>query len=606
MRSERRPGIGRILPLLKPRWRDFAWMFVIGGVIQALNVLTPYLSRLLIDRAYPAHDVSLMHVLVGATVAMTGSSVLVANGHAYFGRLVQSDLYLDLAARLYAHVVDLPIEFFQNRRSGEISSRFHIIRSSMMTVVVLIQVVARNYGFLIVVPLLLVGLDPVLGLVAISVIPPIAYLTFREARCVNRDTQEHLARIAELDSFQAETCAKMRSLKGLHLEGFCRDRFRALAGDAAVVQRKKLKTHASYNTAANALRGASLCACLWLGWESILAGTLSLGEFIAFMAYFNYLSNPLREVVDSLGSSIEAAGLLGAVTDVLERPSEASVWLRDAPASVPSGSELACHGVTFAYDSSPAVFSDLDVAFPARTVTAIVGLSGAGKTTLLQLLVGFSAPQAGRITLGGTDIRTIPLDALRSRIGVVWQDDALLSASLWENLTVGAAVPRARVDRVVELCQLTDVVRALPDGYATRVGDKGVRLSAGQRQRVALARAIVRQTPVVLLDEVTANVDLFHEASLLTAVARECRDRVLVLVTHRATTAMLADRVLHCARGTLCDVTDDIKGIAQDRRQESVEVAMRAILGRAASPAGIAGTARARAFRSAVHSPAVS
>ena len=460
--------------------------------------------------------------------------------------------------KTYNHLVELPATFFNSHRPGELATWFDAARTALLALIGGVQSILRNEGFLLLVRPILFSLDARLAIVAMSIIPVSGFLMYKQTVGAYREMQEYLRRTVDVSAFRTESFVKMWSLKGLHLEKYCRNRFHELSASAVSKQRARYKTHAYYNIAINGLRGLSLCVCTWLGWRAILNETMTLGEFVAFMAYLNYLYNPLSDVIDSLCSAQEATAALAAVAECLAQPTESATWLapgRRQPVRFPVERTIEFRRVSFGYSETP-VFEDLNVIFEDGQTTAVIGPSGSGKTTLLQLIAGFSFPQRGCITTGGVDLRHVSLYEWRSQLAAVWQNDSLLVGTLWDNLTVGRSAPRSHVDRVVETCQLEDLLRRLPEGYQTAVGEKGVRLSAGERQRVSVARALIRDSRVLLLDEVTANIDIFQESQLLARVVEECEDRMIVMVTHRGTALAVANRVLLCRDGGLHDATD--------------------------------------------------
>jgi ABC-type bacteriocin/lantibiotic exporter with double-glycine peptidase domain len=328
------------------------------------------------------------------------------------------------------------------------------------------------------------------------------------------------------------------------------------------------------------LRALSLSLCTLLGWHFVFTRIITLGQYIAFMAYINFLYSPLQTVVEALSSMQEAAVSLERPLQFLSRPREAHIWQTCVfPATISAPiTQVSLKDLRFGYSNDKIVFDLLNVTL-RRGTTAIIGRSGSGKTTFLQLLSGLHAPHRGEVKFNGTDVRHIPLEEIRAQVSAVWQDSWILPGSLWENLVMDQVITKREVDRIIEVCQMSALLSRLPDGYETKLGAGGVVLSAGQRQLLSIARALLRRTPILLLDEATANIDLAIEAHLLPALLNECRDRVTVITTHRSAPAMLTDQVFACRGGSLHDITAKLRApLPSSRNGNSTDERVRALL----------------------------
>jgi ABC-type bacteriocin/lantibiotic exporter with double-glycine peptidase domain len=530
---------------------------LLGILAQATGVAAPYVARKLIDGVYANQDASMIDTLIAVSIVLVICTVFWQNAQAFCSQVLRIRLQRGLANRLYEQVLGQPAEFFRLHGPGEISSRFQTLRSSLGTLVSGLQNISGNVGFLIIIPPLLFFIQVKLAVIAISIIPPTVYLTYKQCAAAQGRVRDYVEQTAENDEFQTSTFVGIRSLKGLNAGEYCRAAFQARNAQSDSLQRRHHRTNLRYNVSMSALRALSLSLCTLLGWHLVLTKAITVGQFIAFMAYVNYLYSPLRVVIEALATMQDAVVSLETPLEFMFRPLETHTW-RTSPASpavignFPDGMSL--DNVRFGYAGAPALFNQLNAAFD-RGTTAIVGQSGSGKTTLLQLLCGLYAPLAGAVRYGGIDIRHVPLENVRSQIAVVWQDSWVVPGSMWENLVMNRVIARREVEHMIEVCQMTELMSSLPHGYKTRLGSGGVMLSAGQRQLLSLARALLRKTPVLLLDEATANIDLAIEERLLQALLNERCNQVTVITTHRSASAMLADRVLVCRRGLLEEVT---------------------------------------------------
>jgi ABC-type bacteriocin/lantibiotic exporter with double-glycine peptidase domain len=293
----------------------------------------------------------------------------------------------------------------------------------------------------------------------------------------------------------------------------------------------------------------------WFGWTLILNRSITLGDFMAFTAYVGYLTGPIGQLAGLFTEFQLSAVALARTFEYLDTPVEqdpTSAYSPPLPIQQTIRGHIALQNVSFAYAEDQPVLRDLTLDIPAGQVTAVVGPTGVGKSSLLRLLCRMIDPDDGVILIDGHRLDSFPLVDLRRQIGIVWQEFSLMRGSVWENLTMGIHSPgRQRVEDAVRICQLEDFIQAMPVGYDTPVAEWGATLSGGQRQRIAIARALIRDTPVLLLDEPTSNMDAQTEELLLRALFESTRDKTLLFVTHRIATAAAADQICILKEGRI-------------------------------------------------------
>jgi ABC-type multidrug transport system fused ATPase/permease subunit len=303
------------------------------------------------------------------------------------------------------------------------------------------------------------------------------------------------------------------------------------------------------------IRAAGTALYTWYAWRLIIAGEMTLGDYIAFSAYVGYLYNPLAQITTLFSDFQQSAVNLGRMFEYLDAPTEQDPSLAYAPTPpiqhVLEG-DIHLRDLAFGYSAEKTVLHDVTLHFPRGTITSVVGHSGVGKSSLLRLITRMEEPTAGQVFFDGVPATSISLPDLRRQVSVVWQEFAMMQGNIWDNLTMGAENPtRAEVDDAVRLCRLESLIKELPQGYETPVGEWGSTLSGGQRQRLSLARALIRDSRILLLDEATSNIDMATEMEILRDLFSRVEGKTVIYVTHRVSTAALADQIVVMERGTV-------------------------------------------------------
>ncbi len=460
------------------------------------------------------------------------------------------------------HVHHLPLRFFERMPVGDILSRFGDLRTSLASVRRLFDLVFVRMVFLVLIPPILIAMNWRLALVAFAAVPLTWAANVATGRALRRRWRRVAESGAELRALNIETLSHIRLLKGMGLEGASYRRTAETAGAARAEALDAARLSVGLGLLNGLVRTAGSLLLTYVGWRMILAGGLTLGTFIAFMAYLGRVQGPLSQISSRFSEFQRTAITLDRLFELLDEPTEADPTVHyDAafrPAPVPFDGAIRVERLRFVYERGEFSVEIPELDLPAGSVTGLVGASGSGKSTLLRLLAGLERPTDGSIHYGAHAHYALPLASIRRSVAVAWHTPDLLRGSLGSNIFYGLeSVDDARLAEVLAVCRLESLVASLPEGLDTPVAEWGSTLSAGQQQRLSLARALVRDAPVVLLDEVTSNLDPETEAELMPGLIRLLRGRTVVLASHRASTVAFADRTCRMVGGRVVGVTGE-------------------------------------------------
>jgi ABC-type bacteriocin/lantibiotic exporter with double-glycine peptidase domain len=537
----------RLLRLIRAYWGPLIKGMVLGLVLGLFGMVTPYLSKLLIDEVYPTRNLTLMQVLVAGILVMAVASAVMSAIRSYFTSYTTSHLANATSLLFFNHLQHLRTRFFDEHRVGEIISRFADVRNSLNSVSRVFETLFVNGVYLVLVPPFLFLLQWKLAIVSLITVPLTVIITTASARLLRRFWKKSAEAYAELGAFQVEVLSHIRTLKAMSLEHQVYERARGQIQGALQVQLKAGGWSQVFGTLTAVVRALGTAVFTWYAWTLIVQGEMTLGTYIAFTAYMGYLYNPLTQITGLFSDFQQTAVNLGRMFEYLDSPVEqdpAGAYLPPTPLTHLIEGDVRLRDVSFGYSAEKRVLHDVNLNFPRGTITAVVGPSGAGKSSLLRLITRMEEPDSGQVFVDGSPITGMPLADLRRQVSVVWQEFALMQGTVWENLTLGTTgATRAQVDEAVRLCRLDELVAELPNGYDTNVAEWGATLSGGQRQRMAIARALVRDTPVLLFDEATSNVDMQTETEILRDLFARVGEKTVIFVTHRVQTAALADQI---------------------------------------------------------------
>jgi ATP-binding cassette, subfamily B, bacterial len=557
-RSRNLKGLRRLAAYLAP-YRARAAGALLALTLAALAVLSLGVGvRYLIDGGFAAgHPGALNHALEAVVIVIVVLAVATFF-RSYLVTWLAERVVADLRRDVYAHLVRLPPGFFEVTRTGEVVSRLttdtSVIQAVMATSV---TQALRNLLLLLGGVVLLLVTNPRLTALAFVVVPVVVVplvVIGRRVRGLSRSAQD---RTAEVSAAAEETLNAVRTVQAFAQEERESARFAAAAEATFAAAARYAMARALLAAIVITLIFGAIVVVLWVGGQDVLAGRLSAGELSSFVFFAATVASAVGGLSDTFGDLQRAAGASERLFELLDAPS--AITAPPSPRHLPSPvrGAVRLEDVAFVYPADPSRPTldavDLDVR-PGETV-ALVGPSGAGKTTVFQLLTRFYDPTRGRILLDGVPYLDLDPRELRRHIGLVPQEPVIFSADAWTNIRYGRPeASDAEVRAAAEAAQATEFLDALPQGFATFLGEKGVRLSGGQRQRVALARAILLDPALLLLDEATSALDAESERLVQAALERVMRGRTCLVIAHRLATVLKADRIAVLEAGRIVEL----------------------------------------------------
>jgi ATP-binding cassette subfamily B protein len=517
-------------------------------LLSAMAMLSlPLAVRRIIDTGLSGADPAFISRYFGVLLVIGAVLAAASAARMYLVNWLGERVVADVRADVFAHLSRLGPTFYETTHSAEVMSRLtadttqikaaagsafsQMLRNTIMLFGAL--------GMMLVTSLQLSAM--VLVAIPAIVLPLIAY--GRSVRRLSRRAQDTLA---EASAYAAENLTAVRTMQAFTNEETVSARFKSDIEVAFEAARARLKARAGLTAVTIFLVFASIIGVLWFGADAVVRGDLSAGRLSQFVLYAVFAAAALAELSEVWGEVSQAAGAAERLTELLAVTPQIRSPERPQPLPRPARGHVAFDGVSFAYPGRNTATLD-HVSFdvqPGETV-ALVGPSGAGKSTVFNLLLRFFDPASGEIRVDGVPIAHADLLALRRSMALVPQDVALFADTIAANISYGQSDASSEdIVRAAKAAQADGFISALPDGYQTRLGERGVSLSGGQRQRIAIARAILRDAPILLLDEATSALDAESEVAVQTALELVMKDRTTLVIAHRLATIQKADRIL--------------------------------------------------------------
>lgn len=540
-----------LLPYIRPHRRLLVLALLALVTAAGATLALPLAFRLVIDSGFDADKAASIDRyflgLFAVAVVLATATALRFYCVTVFGERVVADV----RQAAYRRLLSLDAHFFETTRTGELLSRLTTDTELVQTVLASSASVALRSA------LMLLGSSVLLALTSprlagmIALVIPLVVLPIvifgRQVRRLSRRSQD---RIADTNALAGESLNAIQTVQAHAREPYEGGRFRAAALAALEAAVRRTRARALLTAIVILLVFAAIALVLWLGARAVIAGDMSGGELGQFVLYAVIAAGAVGSLTEVWGDVQRAAGAAERLGELLATRSR--LYEPAAAPPLAGRGELSFESVSFAYPSRPQTPALLDFELrvrPGETV-ALVGPSGAGKSTVLQLLLRFYDPQTGSVRLDGVDLRDLPLAALREQLALVPQDPVIFGASAADNIRYGRLdASDAEVEAAARAAEAHEFILALPEGYHSFLGERGVRLSGGQKQRIAIARALLSKAPVLLLDEATSALDSQSEHLIQQALERLMADRTTLVIAHRLATVRRADRIVVLEEG---------------------------------------------------------
>jgi ABC-type multidrug transport system fused ATPase/permease subunit len=555
MRTYRRL-MGFLRPYRLQLWGSLAFAWAAMG----MTVLIPWL----VGRAVDAIEEGDKPDLLPLALAIFGAAIL-RMGLTVVRRLVAGKVSLavefDLRQTFYAHLQKLELGFFDSQQTGQLMSRATVDLSAIRFFLGYgLIFITQNLLTIVLASTVMFIINPVLAALALIPAPFVVWIASRYNRVSRPAVQEVAQRVAELTAEAEENVSGVRIVKAFAREEFQFHRFQRAVKRVFDQSIYSTRLQAFFSPLIGLLPQLGIALVLLIGGRMVIEGNLRLGNFTAFYIYLVMLAGPLRMLGVAMGMAQRAVASGNRMFEIIDR--EPTIQSPAEPVELPAGGgRVELRDVTLRYAAAPSseneavpALHDVSLEVDAGKTVALVGPSGSGKTSLVALIARLYDPSEGTVEVDGVDVRDVDLTQLRSEIAFVADDSFLFTASVADNIAYArGSATREEVEAAARLAQADAFIRELPDGYDTRVGERGLTVSGGQRQRVAIARALLADPRILILDDATSSVDATTEASIKTGLREAMAGRTTFIIAHRLSTVSLADEIIVLDKGAVVD-----------------------------------------------------
>ena len=556
MRTYRRL-MGFLGPYRLQLWGSLAFAWAAMG----MTVLIPWLSGRAINAIKDGDKPNLLPLalaILGAAILRMGLTVV--------RRLVAGKVSLavefDLRQMFYAHLQKLELGFFDSQQTGQLMSRATVDLSAIRFFLGYgLVFITQNLLTIVLAGTVMFIINPLLAAIALVPAPFVVWIASRYNRISRPAVQEISQRVAELTAEAEENVSGIRIVKAFAREEFQLHRFQRAVKRVFDQSIYSTRLQAFFSPLIGFLPEIGVALVLLVGGRMVIDEDLSLGNFTAFYTYLVMLAGPLRMLGVAMGMAQRAVASGNRMFEIIDREPEIQSPADPTPLPADGGGRVELRDVTLRYVAAPGsenesvpALHDVTLEVDAGKTVALVGPSGSGKTSLVALIARLYDPSQGEVLVDGVDVREVDLARLRSEVAFVADDSFLFTASVADNIAYArAGATREEIEAAARLAQADSFIRELPDGYDTRVGERGLTLSGGQRQRVAIARALLADPRILILDDATSSVDATTEGAIKSGLQEAMAGRTTFIIAHRLSTVSLADEIIVLDGGEVVD-----------------------------------------------------
>jgi len=545
----------RLAPYLRAHWPAVIAGALCALAAGALGGAIAWLVKPVMDDVFVNRDLTMLKLVPLAVLAVSIVKGAAAYGEGYFIAAASERAVARLRREVYAHIQGMPVSFFISRHSGELQARVvtDVNRVARLFSYLVVDTVRRS-GTIAAMLVVMFVRSWALAVVAVVIFPALAVAMWalgRQLYRINRRTRE---RVAELFVVLQESFTGAKIVKAFGREQSEQKRWDRLNRRLLDLALEDINIDELSKAVIEVLGAVSIVGIVWYTGSLVIAGAMTPGEAFSFMAAVALLQRAVSELIRSFNTVQQSLPSVERVFEILDTPPT----IVDAPGAKPLTDfrdRLAFEDVSFRYPGAESdALRHVSLTIHRGERVAFVGLSGSGKTTLMDLLPRLNDVSAGRITIDGRDLRQVTLVSLRGLFGLVTQGTFLFRDTVEYNIAYGKpGASREEIEEAARRAHAHDFIMALPEGYQTVVGERGVKLSGGQRQRIAIARAFVKNPPILILDEATSELDAESESLIQDALADLMRGRTLLIIAHRLRTVRDADRVVVVHEGQIAE-----------------------------------------------------
>ena len=553
--QQRKLGLAWFYPQMRKYRRSLIEVLVVSLVLQLLNLAQPLVFQQIFDKVIGQQNLDTLYTLGLLLLGVALFQGLLGAVRTYLFADTTNRIDIALGGEVIQHLLRLPLRYFDKRPVGELQTRLQELSNirNFMTGNAITLVLDGVFSVIYIA--VMVVYSGVLTAVTLGVVPLFLGLTLVASPFIRAQLRKAAEKNAATQSLLIESLNGVQTIKAQNAENTVRWRWQRSFSGFMAESFRTLLIGVSAGTVGGFLNQLTGLLTLWVGAYLVIKGELTIGQLIAFRIISGYVVGPLLNLATSWQSFQGVALSMERLSDVVDATAEGSDHEADQLPLPPVAGEVNFQGVDFRFnEGAPLVVRNVSFSVPAGSFAGIVGRSGSGKSTIMKLLPRLYEPEAGRILIDGFDIAKLQLGSVRRQIGIVPQDSLLFEGSVRDNITL--TVPDASSEEIIAAARVAcahDFIMELPDGYATRVGERGGNLSGGQRQRLAIARAVLQRPALLILDEATSALDYLTERQVCLNLKKEFEGSTVFFITHRLSTIRSADTILMMDSGSLVE-----------------------------------------------------